>query len=256
MAEINCSEYVNVNLKDKILSVPQVFEGCRLFSQWSQDYYVNKLFFNDNKNGIFVDVGAASGTNGSNSYFFEKNLGWNGVCIEPIPSSYSILRKERKCLCFNSCAYDRFDVVDFTITNGFVELSGISDEYNDKHLQRIECERNNHKGQVNEKIKVLTAPLQWYIDSAGYKIIDLLSIDTEGSEFSVIKGIDFEKTHINVICFEDNYIEKSIPILEYLLSKNFTLVMRLGGDFILTNNKLRFSWSPEKILDVNIIQSS
>ena len=41
----------------------------------------------------------------------------------------------------------------------------------------------------------------------------------EGVEFEVIKSINFDKVFIDVIAFENNYIDKSIPIINYLFKK-------------------------------------
>jgi len=82
----------------------------------------------------------------------------------------------------------------------------------------------------------------WFIDAAGYTTVDFLSIDVEGSELAVLKGIDWEKTHVNIIAFEDNYKDVSRSILEYLDGKGFDLIMRLGGDYVMRNRSLKFSW--------------
>lgn len=88
----------------------------------------------------------------------------------------------------------------------------------------------------------MAIPLQWVLDASAYTTVDFLSIDVEGGEFSVIKGVDFEKTHINVICFEDNYHDVSVPIMEYLCDKGFLIVGRIGGDILMVNKNLKFSW--------------
>ena len=63
------------------------------YSQCKQDQYINESFFKGKDSGVFVDIGAHNGISLSNSYFFEKELGWNGVCIEPMPEVYSELKK-------------------------------------------------------------------------------------------------------------------------------------------------------------------
>jgi hypothetical protein len=52
------------------------------FSQHGQDAFVYETFFkNDGGQGFFVDVGAYDGVTFSNSLFFERHLGWSGICI-------------------------------------------------------------------------------------------------------------------------------------------------------------------------------
>lgn len=121
------------------------------YSQWSQDYWVDLLFFKGRRNGIFVDVGAAGGFDINNTYYFEKHLEWKGICIEPIPKQYNNLRSTRKCLCYNACCYDKPQIVDFTYTEGLDVLSGITDQYDNRHLQRINHDKNMYN--INVPIK-------------------------------------------------------------------------------------------------------
>ncbi len=58
------------------------------YSQHRQDEYLFKNFFYDTYNGVFVDVGAHDGIDLNNTLFFEKELHWKGINIEPIPSVF------------------------------------------------------------------------------------------------------------------------------------------------------------------------
>src|ERR1700722_17301469 len=49
------------------------------------DEYIHKTFFNDVKNGFFVECGAFDGTIDSTCKFFEETMGWTGMNIEPVP---------------------------------------------------------------------------------------------------------------------------------------------------------------------------
>ena len=51
-------------------------------SQLGQDKYLFENFLK-HKNGFFVDVGAHDGVFLSNTFFFENELNWSGVCVEP-----------------------------------------------------------------------------------------------------------------------------------------------------------------------------
>ncbi len=45
--------------------------------------WIVRDFFNDQRGGVFVDVGANHHQRFSNTYFLETSLGWSGVAIEP-----------------------------------------------------------------------------------------------------------------------------------------------------------------------------
>ena len=55
-------------------------------SQFEQDKFLEQNIFKGYKNGFFIDVGAHNGISMSNTLFFEKENGWKGINIEPIPS--------------------------------------------------------------------------------------------------------------------------------------------------------------------------
>ena len=62
----------------------------------------------------------------------------------------------------------------------------------------------------------------------------------EGAEFEVIKSINFDKVFIDVIGFESNYIDSSIPIIKYLGERNF-LIMHKGLDIFMINKYSSFA---------------
>jgi hypothetical protein len=64
------------------------------FSQIGQDLEVLR-FYNYKKNGFFIEIGASDGILLSNTYLLERNYNWRGICVEPIPSNYELLCKNR-----------------------------------------------------------------------------------------------------------------------------------------------------------------
>lgn len=225
-------------LDSKIPELLNVGVATNYFSQWGVDRLMNILFFKNKKNGIFVDIGANNGKEINNTYYYEKILNWTGLCFEPNPFVYKKLLENRSCICYNACIFNEMKILDFTILNDekIDALSGITEKYNKKHITRIENEIRN-SGLINPYIHInsFASHLQWFLDAHHIKNIDFLSVDVEGSEFEVLKSIDFDKTNVDIIAFEDNYREDSIPIVKFLIEKNFELVMRLGGDFIMIN---------------------
>jgi hypothetical protein len=113
---------------------------------------------------------------------------------------------------------------EFLCNVGYTEmLSGIKDNFDPRHLQRIERE-NKHYGSTTEVIKVNTKKLETILDENNISHINYLSIDVEGAEFEVIKSINFDKVFIDVIGFENNYNDVSVPIVKYLENKGFVVI--------------------------------
>ena len=53
------------------------------------------------------------------------------------------------------------------------------------------------------------------------KIIDFLSIDTEGKELKILQNFNFKTYKIKIICIEHNYNKKNLKIIDAILKKNF-----------------------------------
>ena len=65
-------------------------------AQAGQDQFLYKEFFKSKcGNGTFVEFGARNGIDHSNTYFFEKALGWDGLLFEADKREYTDLKKNR-----------------------------------------------------------------------------------------------------------------------------------------------------------------
>jgi FkbM family methyltransferase len=196
-------------------------------SQIGQDKFIDEFF--DKKEGLtFLDIGAHDGVSISNTYFLEKERNWNGICVEAQPLEFQKLKSNRNCVCVNVAVSDYNGETDFICVEGYANmLSGISDDYNPSHMNRIKNEVRTYGGSINN-IKVPVKTLQTILDEHNLKKIDFCSIDTEGSEFNIIKSIDFDKTEITVFIIENNYQEKNVE--EYLVQKDYYLYKKIEWD--------------------------
>ena len=199
------------------------------YSQLGQDRFIDD-FFDQKQGGVFIDIGAHDGKSCSNTYFLEKERGWKGICIEPGPVEFNLLQECRISTNLNVCVSDYDGESDFTYIEGYSNmLSGLSESYNEQHKNRISSEVNQHGGKVNT-IKIPVYTLQTILDNHGIVDVDYCSIDTEGSEFNIIKSIDFNKTNIKLFTIENNY--GTTEIKDYLETKGYMLYMRLQWDDI------------------------
>jgi hypothetical protein len=92
---------------------------------------------------------------------------------------------------------------------------------------------------TTEIIKVNTKKLETIFDENNVSHINYLSIDVEGAEFEVIKSINFDKVFVDVIGFENNYNDVSIPIVTYLENKGFIFINK-SMDIFMINKKSIF----------------
>ena len=194
-------------------------------SQDNQDKFLETNIFKGYKNGFYVDVGAHDGIRINNTLYFEKNNNWTGINIEPIKKVFDNLVINRPNNINLNCAVCNNDgETDFLSNTGYTEMiSGIKDNFDIRHFMRLDFE-NKRYGSTTELIKVNTKKLETILDENNISRINYLSIDVEGAEFEVIKSINFDKVFIDVIGFENNYDDVSVPIVEYLLNKGFIVI--------------------------------
>jgi len=183
------------------------------YSQLNQDVDVIQ-FYKNKENGYFIEIGANDGINLSNSYLLEKNYNWKGICVEPIPDIFNKLKNNRpNSICVNKAIYSYSDIIlKFNIASCDL-LSGI--------VEHINC----HKSSLNNGkiIDVQTISMNDLLDNNNApNFIDYLSIDTEGSEFEILKTINYDKYIFGIIHVEHNYIESQRKnIKDLLLSKDY-----------------------------------
>jgi FkbM family methyltransferase len=219
----------------------EVNEKKTFYSQDKQDEILETHIFKGYRCGYFVNIGANDGKTIDNTLYFEETNGWNGINIEPIPETYQKLILNRPhCINLN-CAIDTENgEAEFLCNKGYTEMiSGLTKYYDYRHDMRRQAE-NHHYGSHTEKIMIPTRTLESIFDEYKIKEINFISIDVEGAEFSVIKSINFDKVFVDVIIFENNYPDVSIPIIEYLQNKGFLQLNREGMDIIMAHKNSKF----------------
>lgn len=209
-----------------IFATSMLFPKFNYTSQIGQDRILNEQFFNNKRNGIFIDIGAHDGVSHSNTYFFEKELGWSGICFEPLPIIFKQLAHNRTCICINACVSKTEGFLKFFAVEGYSEmLSGLVNTYDPRHLERLQKEIAIYGGKYSI-IEVPSVQLNKILEKNKINRIDLLSIDTEGSEFEILQSIDFNSLSIWAITVENNYENPEIRNL--LTSKGFTFITYIG----------------------------
>lgn len=199
-------------------------------SQHEQDKFLNENFFNNKKNGVFLDIGAHDGKSLSNTLFFERELDWSGICVEPMPEVYEKLKNIRSCKCLNVAATNVNKEDIFLRIKGYSEmLSGLLSEYNESHLKRIDFELQKFGGS-KEEIKVKCVNVTDMLLENEMTYIDYCSIDTEGNELKILEAIDFDKINISFFSIENNTGKSHIK--KFLKTKGYKIIKLLGCDEI------------------------
>jgi len=212
----------------------------KFYSQYKQDEWLYNNFFKNKKNGVFLEIGADDGVDKSNTLFFEQYLEWQGICIEPSPKRFELLKNNRKCICENYALSDTITEVNFLDISGWGKgLSGIIENYDHRHKLRIAEEIKNPMNKGKEIIKVNTELLSNLLDKHSITKIDFCTIDTEGSEYNILKTIDFNKYQIDIILVENNYGDNRVNSL--LVDNGYEKICKISIDDVYFRTKSKVS---------------
>jgi FkbM family methyltransferase len=163
---------------------------------------------------FFVEFGATDGVTLSNSHFLEAH-GWRGVLVEPDVNWHSELEKNRKNQIDKRCVYSESGLEIEFINSDIGELSGVK-----IHASHDGWGLTRANGTTST---VETVSLQdLLVEYEAPRRINYLSIDTEGSEFEIIKDFDFHKWDVVFVSIEHNFgdnqakIDKKMEENEYV----------------------------------------
>lgn len=171
------------------------------------------------KNGFFVELGANDGLSQSNTLSFEKYLGYSGILIEPYFKNYEkcVKNRSQKNHFFN-CACVSFEYPDSRMELLYANLMttplGGEVDISDREAHAHKGERYL-EGENIHKFTANATTLSEILDlSRAPRIIELLSLDVEGGEIEVLKGINHQKYRFKVICVETRDLDSLTVYLE------------------------------------------
>jgi FkbM family methyltransferase len=191
-------------------------------------------FFERKLGGFYVDVGAHDGLSISNTYFFES-IGWTGICIEALPEMAERCAKLRKTSTVVQAALgdeSANGTVRFNIAEDNTCLSSIEADV----LRRdLGAGPGRRRTSVEVPYTNLTRVLE-HVTSP----IDFISIDVEGSELSVLRGLDLKGFRPAVLLIEDNSCGRDHTVRDYLATFSYRRVLTAGvNDFYIGTEETR-----------------
>lgn len=197
------------------------------YSQQNEDKILFEKYLNY-KNGFFIELGAMNGITYSNSLFFEKELSWNGVLIEPTNQFEQLKINRPNCFNYNYAVSETNGLVEFL---GNDALGGITKTMHEKHKNGWKLEEKGKKYYVESK------PINEIIKSLDIKKVDLFSIDVEGGEYEVLKTFNWD-IPVYVILIEMGHDElRNNLCRDFMSGKKFVFDMVLGCNEVWVNHK-------------------
>ena len=164
--------YTKINISVSTQNEHKTYK--RIFSKHYFVYdalYIYRTFFKELRNfrGFFVESGALDGSiYGSNSFYYENYLRWDGLLIEAESNNFKRLVKRRNSSrCVHTALCSRTQKVKFSSSGGCCGKIGFGNNI-------VSCTRTAevfHKNNISR--------------------IDFWSLDVEGNELDVLNGMDW-----------------------------------------------------------------
>ena len=194
-------------------------------SQLYQDMFAS-FIVGDKFDKTFFEFGATNGIDLSNSYTLERYLNWKGVLSEPSPQWHNELKKNRPYTnIISECIWSESNKELNFFESDVGVLSSLD---NFKESDKISMPGNTQARVKNGKnIIVKTISLNDAIEEQfNSKSPSYISIDTEGSEYEILKNFNFKKYRPLVFTIEHNFTELQLKIDELMFLNNYIRVFK------------------------------
>lgn len=191
------------------------------FSQYSEDLIIQSYFPRGKRNGRYVDVGCHHPRRGSNTYGLYKK-GWSGILID----------LEECKVKANQMARRRDQVVLAAVSDKEEWLDIYSDK---KYSTNTTIKRQDDRDGKSLIGRIKTQTLTKILEENNFPTqFELLSIDVEGVDFEVLKGLDLKIYQPEIICIENWKALSGIDSIlasethQYLIKQNYQLIALTG----------------------------
>jgi len=198
----------------------------------------------DFDSGYFVELGANDGVTQSNSLYFEKSRNWRGLLVEPTPQNFLKCRQNRASTNSIYCAA----CVSFDYDNEFVRIA-----YSNLMSTPVNLESDIHDPRGHAQLggqflgesetvfefgAVARTLNSLMVDAKAPKLIDFLSLDVEGAELDVLKGVDHREFRFKYILVECRDFDR---LNTYLQQYDYKFVEKLSEQDYLFSSTLSLS---------------
>ena len=207
------------------------FKKSFYYSKNNEDLFLSN-YFKNKLNGRYIDIGAHHPYRSSNTCLLYQT-GWSGINIDLSKTSidlFNIARprdtnlnfvvadKKRKVKIYESKNLGLLNTINPMFASLFIK---------DKHTKKVYADSLNNLlkkyGDKNNKF-------------------DLIDIDAEGSDYSILKKIDFSKYSFKLILvethsFNDKVKEDKRKIYSFLKSKKYRYLKNLNETSIFENSR-------------------
>ncbi|HIF91716.1 MAG: FkbM family methyltransferase [Myxococcales bacterium] len=177
----------------------------RLYSNFNEELIIRD-FFQDRREGFYLDVGCAGPIKGSNTYYLEKHLGWTGIGVDALDGYAAAWKEMRpKSRFLRHLVSNRSDESQTFFKSWGLGLSSTNREW--------ATGKAFGENFPTEEIETTTITLNDLLEREGVTKIDLMSMDIEGHESRALAGFDIERFQPELVVIEGQIAKPKIQAI-------------------------------------------
>jgi len=176
------------------------------------------------RGGFFVEFGAASGKELSNTWLLEKHFGWSGILAEPARCWHERLAANRSCTIDHDCVWRSTGAQLGFLEAAQPELATLDG------FQHVNLSEKASAAAVRYQVKTVSLA-DLLVRHHAPAELDYLSIDTEGSEYEILRDFDFARYPFKVITCEHSFTPAREKIHALLTAAGYVRKYAKFSDF-------------------------
>lgn len=204
------------------------------------NYLINQIFKSSDK-VFFLQIGANDGVSG-NSFLrqYILNNNWKGILVEPVPHNFKKL-----VINYESIPGLFFENVGIGSEVGVQPFYHFSESSSSWHNElgsfKKEILYKHNIANVDEIIITVEVPvltISSLLKKHGLRNVDIITIDTEGYDFEILKTIDYKAHKPSIILYEHRHLSQTDykQSIKLLSQNNYSLYSEYGSDTIAVLN--------------------
>lgn len=175
-----------------------------------------RLHFPEHYVGTAVEVGAYDGISMSPTFGLERR-GWRVLSIEANPAHKEVLRHNRREIWMGACASTEGEATLNVHTTNPMAYTTLSKAFS-HDVWRPAADAKW------DEVQVQALRLDSVLEAFHFDALDVVAIDTEGTELDVLKGFSLDRWRPKCVIVE-SWHEKS-PVVEWMAKYGYTRVDR------------------------------
>ena len=200
------------------------------YSRWGEDSFLND-YFKGTSNGRYIDIGAFHPFRGSNTYLLYKK-GWSGINIDLNKTSIDLFKLARpNDINLNLAISDANKKIKVYQTKDLGKMNTIDSKFASFFLKNY---------YVRESCSYNLNDILYKYNTSKNNRFELIDIDVEGSEYQILKSLNFKKYSFKLILVETHifnldFKQESDKIHILLKSKNYNYLKHFGETSVYEN---------------------